>query len=88
MFNRAKKPWKSKQTDTNLDTAAYFSCYRTEAQDIGALFLSEISNSPGGSRKINLVYILHEIILTTLDMGDDFIKAFGDNLRSIVDSIW
>ena len=72
----------------NLDTAAYFSCYRNEAQDIGSLFLSEISQSPGGSRKINLVYIMHEIILTTLDLGDEFIMAFGDKMRGIVDSIW
>ena len=72
---------------SRLDTAAYFSCYRSEASKIAALFLSEIQSSPAGARKINLVYIVHEIILMTVDLGDEFVKAFGDNLRAITDSI-
>ena len=76
-----------RMTNWVLDTAAFFSYYKHEARDIAQFFLNEISNSDSGSRKILLIYIIHEIILLTLERGDEFIKAFGDQLKAIVDQI-
>jgi hypothetical protein len=69
------------------ETAAFFAYYRHEAPEIAQLFLNEITTCESGDRKILLIYIIHEIIMLTLDRGDEFIKGFGDQLRPIVDQI-
>lgn len=34
-----------------------------------------------------LIYVVHEIIISTFNRGDEFIKAFGDYLRLYVDQV-
>lgn len=76
------------RTDMSIRSAArYFGYYRSDAPEIAGLFLNEIANANSPSKKILLVYVVHEIILSTYDKGDEFIKGYGDRLRMMVDQI-
>lgn len=51
------------------------------------MFLNEIASVSAGSKKLLLIYVIHEIILSTFNKGDEFIKAFGGYLKLYVDQI-
>jgi len=61
--------------------------FKGDSETIGNLFLNEIANSQTSQKKLLLIYVVHEIIIGTYNIGDEFVRSFGDYLRLYVDQI-